>query len=735
MKSLFITLLIGLLSPVFTVAADTDLSPYISKLEEAAEVCDNSMFSTSECTRICTDSAEKFKQAKTVSGISRDTEKAIINCMTAMAANEDGRISSLFNQVGALLATLSTELFKLQLKSTIQNALSKENIPPASAVVQQVKVDSNIYAANGQVDSNKISSLYDNLAQVCQSQGGGMMIDMCTKTCRNKKTEVVGALDAIKQAPKNISATDRERNTYNLLQTIDIDLNMGCGMFFKEMTKVQQPSSYLALVEFVGLIRKGVWPPKPVLSLDLALDEPTPEAKQAEQLASLKAENALNTFNFTQAISAIKSMPDYHTLENAVQAIPYSAEQIHTSLTDLLSKESSYTSQRRPWLDKVQELGLVGRQKELFEAINSSCEMDYLQTFNKQTDWQVKKVDTRQNMYGNAQKAPFEQLLSPVHLHRFCYQELANRLVPQYDQKKSRSDLQTLADNYISQAPVDPYKAVAGDSEPARVMSEENWLPSWTTYKQLRTAEFVEVERLAKEERDRLAKAQAEVEGIARIVALPKQDSVIKGVWLTECKVRSPTNFEGKFGPILDGLDNGCKKTVTVVEQVFAGGVAAQFIKVCGIPKAAQSRSKIKKFIASQLLKVGIGHDFGGDDLGNTMATQTENQIAWSEGAMDAEKIGCGSRADKIISNLESYINSTSGKDGKPSRFVQGCVAHYEGDMGYDVQKCQCVADIGRTVFARIHESAFEPETFRKIIKANPLLAGQMIYQCKAIKY
>jgi hypothetical protein len=65
----------------------------------------------------------------------------------------------------------------------------------------------------------------------------------------------------------------------------------------------------------------------------------------------------------------------------------------------------------------------------------------------------VKNVDTRQDSYGNSQTAPFEQLLRPVHLHRFCYQELSERLNPQYAQKNSRSELQVLADKYISQAP------------------------------------------------------------------------------------------------------------------------------------------------------------------------------------------------------------------------------------------------------------------------------------------
>ncbi|WP_411745443.1 hypothetical protein [Reinekea sp.] len=317
-----------------------------------------------------------------------------------------------------------------------------------------------------------------------------MMKQLCSKMCQSTKKDVVRLLDTIKQARKNISAADKERNTYNLLRTIETDLNFKCAYQFKAMPAAQQPKSYLALLDFVGVIKKGAWPPKPDLNLELAMEEPDPELKQAEQLATVIGANALNTFDFSQAVSVIKSMPDYQSLSQAVQGIPYSLKQISGSLASLIAKESSYANQRLQWQDKVQQLGLAGRKKMLYEAINGQCDMDYLQTFNKQTDWHVKNVDTRQDSYGNSQTAPFEQLLRPVHLHRFCYQELVNQLKSQYAQKNSRSNLQVLADKYISQAPINPYKAVARDSAPARMMSEKEWLPAWHTYSQSRSNEF-----------------------------------------------------------------------------------------------------------------------------------------------------------------------------------------------------------------------------------------------------
>lgn len=294
-----------------------------------------------------------------------------MNCVTAMAANEEGRSSELFNQVGALQATLSTELFKLKMAGYGQQALANAKAPPAQAVAQKVIIDTNIYDANGQVDADKIPGLYDDLAQNCQGQSSAQMTKLCTSMCQNKKAEIVKLLETIKQAPKNISTADRERNTYNLLQAIETDLNFSCGNLYKKLPAAQQPGSYLALLEFVGLIKTGAWPAKPALSLELAIEKPDPTAKQAAQIAALTSESALKSFSFAKAVGAIKSMPDYKILETTAQAIPYSAAQLRTALDDLLSKESSYANQRQQWQEKVTQVGLAGRQKDLYEAIKA----------------------------------------------------------------------------------------------------------------------------------------------------------------------------------------------------------------------------------------------------------------------------------------------------------------------------------------------------------------------------
>lgn len=534
-------------------AINTDLSSYITMLEEAAEVCDNSMFSTSKCSKVCTASAEKFKQVKTLSGLSADAKNAILNCMTAMAANDDGRNSPLFNQIGALQATLSSALLKLKIADYGKQALATENATLTNKKLNQVSIDTNIYDANGQVDSKKIPALYDDLKQKCENQ-------TCTYICRNKKSELTALFETINQAPQNISTADRERNTNNLMSQIVIDLKLGCASqynssIYKERLSEQEPKSYAALIEFVDLIKNGSWPPKPMLRLDLDLDEEelTPEEKQASQIASLTAVGAITSFSFSQAVTLIKSMPDYRTLDKEANFTPYNATQVYTSLTKLMTNEKSYANKRQQWQDKVQQLGLAGRQKNLHEAINSQCDIDYIRTYSQNKDWQL-------NIQFNP--APLEQNINPVYLHRLCYEQIADSLISKYEEKNNIEGLQTLADSYISKSPVNrvgSFNAVASNEI---WMSDENWLPSWAKYKQKRVTEFAAKDKLVAQEKliiqqekdqqhqsinaERLKYAkntkQLKNKDVARIVRLKQQRSEQESQKVTEKR-----SVEGHF--------------------------------------------------------------------------------------------------------------------------------------------------------------------------------------------
>jgi hypothetical protein len=226
---------------------------------------------------------------------------------------------------------------------------------------------------------------------------------------------------------------------------------------------------------------------------------------------------------------------------------------------------------------------------------------------------------------------------------------------------------------------------------------------------------------------------QAEIDAQKRI---DKPDIFTpKPIWTTICPAIPSGMKSDEFGAMQYALKIGCKNEVTVFEQVFAGGMAAQFTKTCDMPLSSDSRSVLKSYVTSQLLVTGIGPDYGAPDVGEAVNAQLKSQMAWAAGAKAAEKIGCGRLAEEMMGNLVKYINSTTGEGKGPSRFVQGCVAHYDGYLGYNTQKCQCVADIGRAVFPQIHVSAFEPDTFKRIIKASPLLALQIMGKCKATDY
>jgi len=705
------------------IAANSDLSTYITKLEAAANVCDNSMFSTTECTKTCTTSAVQLKEAKTLSGIKGDTKNAITNCMRAMAENDDGRNSPLFNQVGALQSRMTLELVTLKSKLLFNPPLAS-----VESVVPAVIIESNIYDEKGVVDILKIPVLYDGLIQACQSQNSDSMKKMCANFCQSTKNNVSKLSNIVKQAP------DEERNVYNLLITLEIDVNSSCANLFRKLPIAQQPKHYLSIVEFIGLIRSGTWPPKPSFDTDLPIIELTAEEKQKNEILAITGTKAVKDFTFSQAIKSIKLMPGYQAMEKSIRSISQDVETIHRSLNNYLSKESSYANQRQKWQAKVDELGVVGKRKELYESINAQCDISYLTKYRQPQNWHVKAVNTSTNMYGVANKAPFEQLLRPVHLHRLCYQQMTNEINSKYTNATTREELQAIAEGFISLAPTSG-KAVARNSKPARVMSEHDWLPSWVAYKKSREVLFTKNDLIIKKEKEkeeeRLRIERAAIDEKERLARIKKQKKDREA----ECQYKGTGVADDEFDAILFSLAKGCKKDGTVLEQVFMGGMSAYFIKACQIPKVSRARNSIKTFIASELLVTGMGYNFSAKDLSKTLGAQTQSQLAWVEGAEAAKKVGCGARADEIVSNISQYVNSTTRKNGWPSMFISGCVNHYNGRKGYDSKKCQCVASIARTLYPYIHYSEFDTQLFRDMTKANPGLAGQVMAQCKAFQF
>ncbi len=266
-------------------AANTDLSPYISTLEAAAEVCDNSVFSTSACTTTCTTSAEQLSQAETIAGVQGDTERALTRCMTAMAVNEDGRDSPLFAQVSKLQAELSAALFKHRIDQRARAALTQPDARAPQTNVAVPITSTSIYSADGAVDPSKIPALYDDLSRRCQSLGSAMMQRLCRSMCLSKETEVGNIVKTIEQAPNNISPAQRERNTYTLLVTIETDLSSSCAKQFAGMPSADQPKAYSSIRELIDLIKTGKWPPRPEAELALLKAKPTPAAPVAQAAA------------------------------------------------------------------------------------------------------------------------------------------------------------------------------------------------------------------------------------------------------------------------------------------------------------------------------------------------------------------------------------------------------------------------------------------------------------------
>jgi hypothetical protein len=183
---------------------------------------------------------------------------------------------------------------------------------------------------------------------------------------------------------------------------------------------------------------------------------------------------------------------------------------------------------------------------------------------------------------------------------------------------------------------------------------------------------------------------------------------------------------EMEYGSALHGLDNNCIRTFSPQEQLFVAGLSRSLLESCGLPKDRGSRLKLEKFLTSSMWVSGAGRRYGDsrEGLGNAF----DSLQAYSAGSIASKSIGCGPEGERLSKGIVNYLDRTSGAGGGGSTYVDGCARYYSGQ--YTREQCQCVADIGRSIFPDIHQSAFSRESIGSIVNANPLVGLQMGMRC-----
>lgn len=183
-----------------------------------------------------------------------------------------------------------------------------------------------------------------------------------------------------------------------------------------------------------------------------------------------------------------------------------------------------------------------------------------------------------------------------------------------------------------------------------------------------------------------------------------------------------------EYGPVLYSLLKPCSRTFSHKEQVFVAGLSQGLLEKCGYPSNPNSRLKLQKFLSSSIFVGIIGRQYGNPNLGKGLEDQAASQAAYVTGISTAKSIGCTALGKNTANGIVKYLDRTSSDGDVSNNYVNGCTKYYSGR--YTKAQCQCIADIGRSVFPNIHAQAFSPRSIKSIINSNPFVGMQIGFQC-----
>lgn len=189
-----------------------------------------------------------------------------------------------------------------------------------------------------------------------------------------------------------------------------------------------------------------------------------------------------------------------------------------------------------------------------------------------------------------------------------------------------------------------------------------------------------------------------------------------------------------EYGGVVYSLETGCERTFDRHEQIFVVGLSADLLGRCQLPTAAASRRKIEEFLNSSRWVAALGGEYATGSLPQGLEDQQAAQAAALAGEKAVKSVGCDDpRLHVLALAIVKYLDRTASGGGAGANWVKGCVEFYFGQ--YTEKQCQCIADIGRSVFPDIHQQPFSREYIANITKSNPFLGFAMMAQCRLWNY
>lgn len=196
----------------------------------------------------------------------------------------------------------------------------------------------------------------------------------------------------------------------------------------------------------------------------------------------------------------------------------------------------------------------------------------------------------------------------------------------------------------------------------------------------------------------------------------------------------TPAHYQGQsYGDLLYALDQGCMRTLDAREQTFTVGMSQFFLENCDFPRNPEKRDQLRNFLIGSVLTVTGGRQYSHPNPLMAVADQLENTALFGLGVKTAGAIGCTDTGDHLADNVVAYLYQTALGSADGPSYVDSCATHYAGQ--YSRAQCECLANIGRSVFPNIHSQAFSQSSIKSILQSNPLLGFQIMLQCRMVDY
>ncbi|MBW8192652.1 hypothetical protein K0504_16560 [Neiella marina] len=488
-------------------ASDVDL--YVLQLEAVANSCKGA------CVDKCATEANKIRQLDSLSGNAVAIKQSMMNCYSVTAMNRANSknphlmplimtASQLKEPTSADTNSKTTTDFKAKAQASLQQAIAKQNHGQTGGSKQasSAPIDANFRDEDGSVNMDKIIAIYQKLATYCESAPSTMQYS-CNIGCKQ-------GLENLNQANSQFKSNG-EVQPAMLVMSKSYTSNLGCPMQTKLALQgeIENNPLYLAVLEAGKALEAGEWPPEPELTLDLAFDEPS--QKPADVTASVTAATAISDLSFEQAQQLLKGLDDYKRLEKAVNKNKFSLLQLRKTVAKLAQQKASVPADK--WQKKALQIGEAGIQRELYDALNQTCDENYLKQYRHPSGWTLPNYSP--DVYGNrSSKAQQMEYAVPVqYLQRLCFAEQFATLKPQFDAAQNPQQLADLAQIYVADAAVTDRTSYCLTCVPGRGYLRPNlWQPEWVGYSQQRQADFnLAKQQLAEARKEQVAE-QAKLE-------------------------------------------------------------------------------------------------------------------------------------------------------------------------------------------------------------------------------